>query len=390
MTMLTIGRVLQGLGGGGLMTLSQALIGETIPPRERAHYQGYLAGVAVTANGLGPILGGYLTQHFGWSSVFLINVPVGLLAFLLVLRLETRPPAEGARTFDLPGLLLFILFLLPALLALDQVRHFSPRALPLGLSLAALSLIGLGLLLWRERRAALPLLPLSLMRQPSVWRSDGLAACHGAALVALIAFLPIYLQVVRGATPAQTGLLFLPLTVGIGLGSMIIGRVVGRTGRTAIFPTVGLVLVTASLVFLALFAPRLSSMQLGAVFLWIGLFMGTVMGVVQVTVQSAAGPTTLGAAAASVQFSRSVGAAVGTAIVAAVLFSILAAKSAETARLFALMVEQGPATLASLTPAQQANLQVEIGTAFRAAFLTIALFTFTGFLLAVTMPLRRI
>ena len=94
--MLAFGRVLQGLGGGGLMTLSQALIGEAIPPRERARYQGYLAGVAVTSSTFGPVVGGLLTQHFGWRSIFLVNLPLGLIAVLLTLRLEQRPGRAAA------------------------------------------------------------------------------------------------------------------------------------------------------------------------------------------------------------------------------------------------------------------------------------------------------
>ena len=100
---LTAARVLQGFGGGGLMTLSQALIGEAIPPRERGQYQGYLAGVAVTSSTFGPVAGGYLTQAFGWQSIFLVNIPLGLIAFVLVLRLEGRPGDRRRTTFDAPG-----------------------------------------------------------------------------------------------------------------------------------------------------------------------------------------------------------------------------------------------------------------------------------------------
>src|SRR5580704_4712302 len=111
--MLTAARILQGFGGGGLMTLSQALIGEAFPPRERARYQGYLAAVAVTSNAFGPVAGGYLTQHFGWQSIFLINVPIGLLAIWLTFRLEPHPRSAEPWKFDAPGLLLFALFVAP-------------------------------------------------------------------------------------------------------------------------------------------------------------------------------------------------------------------------------------------------------------------------------------
>src|SRR6266851_9848070 len=108
--LLALARVLQGLGGGGLMTLSQALVGEAIPPRERARYQGYLAAVAVCANTFGPVAGGYLTEHFGWKSVFLINVPIGLIAVLLTRNLENRVPEKSNWRPDPMGLLLFTIF----------------------------------------------------------------------------------------------------------------------------------------------------------------------------------------------------------------------------------------------------------------------------------------
>jgi len=388
--MLTAARTLQGLGGGGLMTLSQALIGETIPPRERGRYQGYLAAIMVTSSAFGPVAGGFLTHYFGWRSVFLVNLPIGAIAVVLTMRLEPHAGERGEWRFDTPGLVWFILFVSPILLALDQAQRWEPRALLTILGLVGLSIASLGLLLRQESRARTPLLPVALLRQAAIWRSDALAACHGAALVSMITFLPIYLQAVRGLSPQQTGLLLLPLTAGIGLGSLITGRIVTRTGLTTIFPIWGLVIVTVNLVLFALLASRIDTVYLPWVFGWNALFMGTVMGVVQITVQVVAGPNMLGAGAASVQFSRSVGAAFGTAIVAAVLFSVLATTDRETARLFGIMVERGPAAMAELEPARKALVQAEIADAFRAAFLAIAAFTGIGLVLAWSIPVRRI
>ena len=287
---LTAARVIQGFGGGGLMTLSQALIGETIPPRERGRYQGYLAGVSVSSSTFGPVAGGYLTQAFGWQSIFLVNVPLGLVAALLVTRLEARPTDRRRTTFDTPGLLLFIMFVGPVILALEQVQRMQSSTMLLALGLLAFGIVSLVLLAWQEKLTTSPLIPPSLFRQPSVWRSDGLAACHGAALVSLITFLPIYLRAVRGASPAEIGLMLLPLTAGIGLGSLITGQIVTKTGRTAVFPTYGLMAATVGLVFLAFGTSHLSVGELPWVYAVIALFMGTVMGVVQITVQSVAGP----------------------------------------------------------------------------------------------------
>jgi len=387
---LTAARVLQGFGGGGLMTLSQALVGETIPPRERGRYQGYLAGVSVASSTFGPVAGGYLTQAFGWRSIFLVNIPLGLVAVLLVLQLKTRPGDWRRTSFDTPGLVLFTLFVSPVILALEQVQRMEAGTLPIIAGLLAFGALALVLLIWQEKHSSSPLIPPALFREPSVWRSDGLAACHGAALVSLITFLPIYLRAVRGASPAQTGLLMLPLMFGIGIGSLVTGQLVTRTGRTAAFPSYGYIAATAGMLFLAFWLPRLSLFALPWVFGLMACFMGTVMGVVQVTIQVVAGQRLLGTGAAMVQFSRSVGAALGTATVAAVLFSVLAAGDQETARLFGAMIEHGPEAIATLSPARQAVVQSEIGEAFRSAFVTIAAFTGIGAFLAFSMPLRKI
>jgi hypothetical protein len=306
------------------------------------------------------------------------------------LRLKAQPTDRRRTTFDAPGLVLFTMFVSPLILALEQAQRMDAQTLPLVFGLLLLGGLALLALIWQERHSSSPLIPPALFREPSVWRSDGLAACHGAALVSLVTFLPIYLRAVRGASPAETGLLLLPLMFGIGIGSLVTGQLVTRTGRTAVFPSCGYVAATASLLFLAFYVPRLTLGELTWVFGGMAIFMGTVMGVVQVTVQSIAGQRMLGTGAAMVQFSRSVGAAFGTAAVAAVLFSVLAAGDRETAGLFGALIDQGPDAIAALPAARQAVVQGEIAGAFRAAFVTIAIFTGIGAWLAWSMPLRRV
>jgi predicted MFS family arabinose efflux permease len=371
------------------MTLSQALIGETVPPRERGRYQGYLAAVAVSSSTFGPFAGGYLAQYLGWQSIFLVNIPIGLAAVVLVLRLQSGSGSSGRRAFDVAGLCLFAGFVTSAVLALEQLQRLDSRTIPTAIALAAAAGASAVGLWWHERQVSYPLLPISLLGNPAVWRSDALAACHGAALVSLLTFLPIYFRALEGATPAQTGLLLLPLTVGIGMGSMITGRLISKTGYTTIIPFCGLTVVTIILLSLAFWAPYLSVKELPWIFGVNALFMGTVMGVVQVTVQTAAGSQLLGAGAATVQFSRSVGAAVGTAAVAAVLFAVLAATDTAAASRLGALIAQGPDTTATLAPAQAMIERGEIVTAFR-AFATIAAFTGAGVWLAWSIPIRRV
>jgi predicted MFS family arabinose efflux permease len=288
------------------------------------------------------------------------------------------------------GLVLFVAFIAPVLFALDQAQRMSASVLPVFVLLMAIGGAALLALIFREKRAIYPLLPIHLLRQPTIWRSDALAACHGGTLVSLVTFLPIYLRVLRGTSASETGLLLLPLMFGIGAGSMFTGRVVSRTGLTTIFPSVGLVVTTVCFVLLGLFAGHLGTRQLAFYLFVSGLFMGTVMGVVQVTVQNAAGSGSLGSAAASVQLSRSIGAAVGTALVGTVLFATVALSDPEAARLFGTLVQRGPSTLADLPAERQAMILSEVAVAFRNAFLTIAGFAAVGALLAWTIPARRL
>lgn len=387
---LLAARVLQGLGAGGLMTLAQALVGENVPPRQRGTYQGYLSANIVAGATIGPVMGGFITQAWGWHSVFLAYLPIGLVAMLLVARLP--PGVRGSRTarFDLMGMVLLTGFIVPLLLMVSQLQRLNVAALPgLGLWLV-LTGVGLAALLWQQRRVSAPLLALPLLRIPDFWRSTVMGACSGASLTAMMTFLPIYLQIVTGASPAQSGILLIPLTGAVSSGSVVTGWLISRTGRVAIFPAVGLAITAATLIVLAIWAPSLSRTQLSWLLALGGLMQGSAMLTAQIVVQAAAGPRQLGAAAASVQFARSLGSAFGAATAGAVLFGLLSAMDPDTATLFSEMVRHGPAVLDSLEPAHRMLVQAEIADAFRGVFLTVACFSVTIVACAATLPMRRL
>ncbi len=390
MLALIAARVLQGAGGGGLMTLSQALVGEIVPPRERPRYQGYLAGTFMTSSTLGPVAGGWLTQHFGWHSVFLVNLPLGAVALVLAMRLQARPGSGAGFRFDWLGLGLLAGFVIPLLLALERAQRMSLDSVPLVLGLVAIAAISLWLLLRQERSSSSPLIPVKVLRHPSIWRADVMAACVGALIVGGVTFMPIYLQVVRGADPARVGLLMLPLTAGIALGSLLTGRLISRTGRTAIFPSIGQVIVAAGWIVLAFGDGAIPLDWLPVLFAVIAFATGSTMPVVQMTVQIVAGQKNLGAASASVQFTRSIGAALGTALVGAVLFAVLSAQSHETAALFANVVERGPQVLNGVSADLRALLAQQIVGGFRGAILAIAGFSLVAMLMAWSLPMRRL
>ncbi len=386
---LSAARVLQGLGGGGLMALSQALIGENVPARERGRYQGYLATVFVGAAAIGPVAGGFLTQHFGWQSVFVVNLPLGAAAFVLLLRLPGGSGGDGRVAFDYAGTVLFILAVIPLLLALEQAQALSVARLPaIGLLLAITCIAGV-LLVRQERRAAAPLLPLKLLREPTIWRACLLGACIGGIIVPLVSFTPIYMQVVRGLSPSETGLLLLPLTAGIPIGSMITGQFVTRTGRGPIFPSVGQPAVVVLLLVLAFLLGSLTLRPLVVLLAAISLCTGTGMVVVQTLTQIVAGPRHLGAIAASVQLARALGASFGTALVSAVLFGAIALHDGALAGLFAELLQNGQALLAGLGEARAAEVRAALGGAFRAAYVTMAAIAAVGAVMAWTIPRRR-
>jgi EmrB/QacA subfamily drug resistance transporter len=389
--LLALARFMQGLGGGGLMSLSQALIGEAVPPRQRGQFQGYLAGVAVTASAFGPVAGVFLTELFGWRAIFLMNLPVGILAILLTLRLKPRPVVrQGEWHFDFPGLFYFICLVVPVLLALDQIRAFDVERRPLILAMLVTAVVAFVLLMRREWKTETPLLPVRLFRQSAIWRADLMTACHGATLVSLVAFLPIYLRAARQASPADISFVLLVVTTAIGIGSVTTGRIVSRTGRTMIFPSIGMMVTACLIIIFALYSHLLSIPQIAALLMLNAISMGTVMGVAQVTVQTAAGPHALGQAAASVQLSRSVGASLGTATIGTVLFASMAWRDPEAARLFGAILNDTQAALSSLPPQRAADVHEGVSDAFRAAFLALALFPIVGSLLAWSNPMRRV
>ena len=387
---LILGRVLQGLGGGGLVTLCQALIGVHVPRRERGRYQGYYAAFIMAGSAFGPVAGGFLTQAWGWPAVFLAYLPVCGVALALAARLPADAPHGTGGGFDLAGMGLLAAVVVPLLAAVERLQQPSLATLPLTLVLAAAACGALRALIRQQRRAGAGILALPLLRLASFWRADVMSACSGASLTAMVTFLPLYFEVVHGASPGHTGLLLVPLTVAVSAGSVLTGSLIARTGRTAVFPGTGLIVTAATLLAAAAWGPELSETNLALLLAVGGLFQGSAMLTAQITVQLAASPRQLGVASASVQLARSLGSAFGAAAAGAVLFGLLALQDSQAADLFLAMVRHGPGALVALPPAAQAMVRAEIANAFRGVFLTVALFSAGIVAAAWTMPLRRV
>jgi EmrB/QacA subfamily drug resistance transporter len=392
LTLLAAARLVQGLGGGGLIALSVAAIAEAVPPRERARFQGWIAAIFSCASALGPVLGGLMTEHLGWRSVFMIQLPLALLAgWLAVRRLGglSRGQRQGFR-FDGAGLALFALFVGPALLALDQARKLTAGPLLVAAALALLAAAALLLLLRQERRARDPLLPLDLLGEPTIWRANLFSALVNGGFIGAIAFMPIYFAAVRGLSPAETGLALLPLSAMAGAGALVAGSLMARTGRTMAWAGGGLAIAASGMATVALAAGALPMWLLAPLLAVVSMGCGASFPMVQVTVQVAAGRERIGAATASVQFTRSLGAATGTALLGAVLFGALVAAGGGAAELFVALVNRGPEVLAEMPDAARDAFRAEMAGAFRATFATAALLLGLAAWVTLRVPLRRV
>lgn len=365
---LIASRLLQGLGGGGLMVMSQALIGEIVPPRQRPRFQAWFGMVFVLASVAGPVLGGLVVAQFSWRWLFIANLPLAALAVWRVLKLpaSTRHAEQGQK-HDLAGMLLFAATAGLALLWLTLAGHrfawFSVRSVGM---FGAVLVLGL-LLARRERGLEHPFLPLELLRLPAIGWTSLTVMLFAAGMFALVFFLPVYLQVGHAVGAAHAGLLLLPVTIGLVLGSNLTGRIVVRTGRPDLPPRWGLALAGAMLMLLALLPAHPAVVSVLGVFA--GLGFGTVMPTSQLVIQTIAGRSRLGAAASTVSLSRSTGASVGTAVFGALVFGLASAHDLQAA------LHGGQATAVA-----------EVTRAFRVAFFCAGGLTWLAALLSTRVP----
>lgn len=330
MPTLIASRALQGLGGGGLMVLSHALIGELVPPWDRPRYQGYFAMVFTVASVSGPLLGGLVVNAGHWRWLFMANLPLCALAAWRVLRLPKAPPsAQRNAPHDPVGVLMFFVSASATLLWLGQVGRRFALASPSSLALVATALVA-GALLWRQQaRHSHAFLPIDVLRLRGVpWlclSAIGMAGC----LFALVFLLPIYLHLTRGASAVDAGLLLLPLTLGLVVGGTLAGRFMARAQRTGAVPPWSLGASALALLALAFLPGNPWTVTIAAAICGMGL--GTVMPNAQLATQVLAGREHLGAAAALMSLTRSTGASIGTAAFGGLLFVLLQAPAASGA-----------------------------------------------------------
>ncbi|MFD6074111.1 MDR family MFS transporter [Streptomyces hydrogenans] len=319
-------RALQGLGGGGLMVLSMAIVGDLVSPRERGKYQGLFGAVFGATSVLGPLLGGFFTEHLTWRWVFYINLPIGVVALFVIAAVLHIPVPSTRHTIDYLGTFLIAsvatCLVLVASLGGTTWAWDSPQII-------GTALLGAVLLVWFvrvERRAAEPVLPLKLFRIRTFTLVSVISFVVGFAMFGAMTYLPTFLQIVQGVSPTMSGVHMLPMVVGMLLTSTASGQIVSRTGRWKVFPVTGTAVTALGLLLLHRLTETSSTWEMSAYFFVFGAGLGLVMQVLVLVVQNAVGYEDLGVATSGATFFRSIGASFGVAVFGTVFTSRLTHK----------------------------------------------------------------
>uniref|UniRef100_UPI00066BB724 MDR family MFS transporter n=1 Tax=Streptomyces sp. SBT349 TaxID=1580539 RepID=UPI00066BB724 len=311
-------RFLQGLGGGGLIVLSMAIVGDLVPPRERGRYQGLFGAVFGATSVLGPLLGGLFVDHLSWRWVFYVNLPVGALALAVIAAVLHVPVRPRRHVIDYAGT-----FLIAAVAAaLVVIASLGGTTWAWGswqvIGLAVLAALGLAAFLRVERRAVEPVLPLSLFRVRTFALCCAIAFVIGFAMFGGMTYLPTFLQVVHGISPTLSGVHLLPMVLGLLLASTLSGQLISHTGRWKIYPLLGTAVTAVGLFLLHTLDEHSSTTTTSLAFAVFGLGIGLVLQVLILAVQNAVDYTDLGVATSGVTFFRSIGAAFGVAVLGTV------------------------------------------------------------------------
>ncbi|APU12388.1 MULTISPECIES: MDR family MFS transporter [Actinoalloteichus] len=328
-------RAVQGLGAGGLMSLAMTIIADMVAPRQRARYQGYILAVFGVSSVLGPVVGGFFAGQesllgiAGWRWVFLVNVPVALIALVVVAKVLNLPHNRVDHRIDYWGAAALVLALVPLLIVAEQGREWGWGA-GISLLMYVIGAVGIVAFVLVERRMGdEALLPPRLFRSGTFRLGNLLSFVVGVGMFGGMVSLPLYLQIVKGQSPTDAGLLMLPLTFGIMTATLVVGRLIARTGKIKMFPVLGAGVMATALLLFATIDADTSLVLLGALMVLFGVGLGLSMQTLTLLVQNDAPPADNGSATAAVTFFRQTGGTAGTAIFLSILFSVLASRIAD-------------------------------------------------------------
>jgi EmrB/QacA subfamily drug resistance transporter len=395
MTELIGFRFLQGAGAGGLMVTAQAIIGDIVPPRQRGRYMGLIGAVFAVASVAGPLLGGFFVDQISWRWVFYVNMPVGVIAILIVIFKLKLQTAHNPHRIDYLGATLLSggVGALILLTSWGGVEYGWGSATIVGLGV--LGAVLLAAFIWQEARAQEPIVPLTLFRSSVFNVSSAMGATIGMAMFGAIIFIPLYLQLVYGASATNSGLRMLPLMIGLLTAAILSGRAISRIGRYRMFPIAGTGVLVVGMFLLSRLSvgtqPWLASLYM----LVVGVGIGLVMQVLVLVVQNDAEPRNIGVATATATFFRSMGGSFGVAIFGAIFAARLATQlahlPASVVQRLGSGVQLSPAEAAKLPPKMHAEFLTAFAHALHGVFLwgmAIAILPFALSWFLKEVPLR--
>jgi EmrB/QacA subfamily drug resistance transporter len=317
MPSLITARAIQGLGGGGLMILAQAIIADVVPARERGKYMGIMGGVFAFSSVAGPLLGGFFTDGIGWRWGFWMNVPLGILAMASAVFFLKLPSHKGQGKIRIDGYGMALLALASTCLVLvttwggNQYAWNSPQIIGL---FAGLAVFGVSFVLV-ERRTAEPIMPLHLFKQPNFVFTTAATMVIGIAMFGSLAYIPTFLQMVTGSNATQAGLLMIPMMAGLLITSVAAGQIVSRTGHYKWFPVGGMVITAGALALMSTMTPTTPIWLMCCFFALMGIGLGLAMQILTLIVQNTFPLREVGTATASNNYFRQIGASLGAAVV---------------------------------------------------------------------------
>jgi len=319
MLQLIVSRGIQGLGAGGILILSQAVVGDIISPRERGRYQGYMGAVFGVSSVAGPLIGGFFTDHLTWRWVFFVNIPVGVAAMIITQTALRLPVHRFERGIDYRGAFLMVASITALLLLTSWGGMEYAWGSPVIIGLGVAGVILLAAFLVHEGRVHEPLLPLRLFRQKIFSVAAALSFIVGLGLLGALSYLPVYFQVVRGSSATMSGLQLLPLMGAVVIAAIGTGRIITAIGRYRVFPIGGTAMMVVSMYLLARLNENTSSAEAAIYMALLGVGFGMMMQVPVLAVQNAVMHRDMGAATAGVNLFRMLGSAFGVAIFGAIL-----------------------------------------------------------------------